>query len=135
VQPRHLLVEVLGQHVHLLAVLPPRVNSSICASTWFVKELLITNDGWPVPQPRFTSRPFGQHDDALAVGEDDVVDLRLDVLPLVLAQRGDVDLAVEVADVADDGVVASSPSCARADDAQVAGGGDEDVGLAAARPW
>jgi hypothetical protein len=28
---------------------------------------------------------FGQQDDALAVREDDVVDLRLDVFPLVLA--------------------------------------------------
>ena len=26
-------------------------HSSICANTWFVNELLITKDGWPVAQP------------------------------------------------------------------------------------
>jgi hypothetical protein len=46
---------------------------------------------------------FRQQDDALAVGELDLVDLRLDVVPLVVLQGGDLDLAVEVADVADDG--------------------------------
>jgi hypothetical protein len=25
--------------------------------TWFVKLALMTNDGWPVAQPRFSSRP------------------------------------------------------------------------------
>src|SRR5205814_1810885 len=32
-------------------------HSSSCASTWLVKEALITNEGWPVAQPRFKSRP------------------------------------------------------------------------------
>ena len=41
-------------------------------------------------------------------GKIDVVDLRLDVVPGQLAQRFDFDLVVEVADVADDGPVASS---------------------------
>ena len=31
--------------------------SSICASTWFVNDADMTNDGWPVAQPRFSSRP------------------------------------------------------------------------------
>jgi IS30 family transposase len=38
----------------------------------------------------------------LPVGNLDHVDLRLDVGPLVVLQRGDLDLVVEVADVADD---------------------------------
>jgi len=29
------------------------LNNSIWAITWLVKELDITNDGWPVAQPRF----------------------------------------------------------------------------------
>ncbi len=41
----------------------------------------------------------------MAVRESDLVDLRLDVLPLVLLQVLDVDLVVEMTDVADDGVV------------------------------
>ena len=38
----------------------------------------------------------------LAAGKFDLVDLRLDVVPLEIAQRGDLDFRVEVADVADD---------------------------------
>ena len=45
---------------------------------------------------------LGQKDDALAVREFDLVDLRLDVVPFQVLQRGDLDLAVEVADIADD---------------------------------
>lgn len=33
------------------------VQSSICASTWLVKELLMTKLGWPMAQPRLTRRP------------------------------------------------------------------------------
>ena len=32
-------------------------NSSIWAIVWFVNELDITNDGWPVALPRFSRRP------------------------------------------------------------------------------
>ena len=74
---------------------------------------------------------LGQQDDALAVGEDDVVDLRLDLLPLVFLQRGDVDLAVKVTDVADDGLVLHLRHVVVVDDVNVAGAGDEDVGLVA----
>jgi hypothetical protein len=42
-----------------------------------------------------------------------VVDLRLDLFPLVLLERRDVDLVVEVADVADDGLFFIAP-CGRA---------------------
>jgi hypothetical protein len=96
-----LLVEMLGQGVDLLPYWPGLVKSSIWASVWLVNEADITNEGWPVALPRFTSRPFGQQDDLLAVRELDLVDLRLDVVPLVVAQR-DLDLGIEMADVADD---------------------------------
>ncbi len=32
-------------------------HRSSCAMVWLVNELDITNDGWPVAQPRFMSRP------------------------------------------------------------------------------
>jgi hypothetical protein len=72
---------------------------------------------------------LGEQDDPLAVGEDHVVDLRLDVLPRVLLQRGDVDLVVEVADVADDRLVLHRLHVLVRDDVVVAGRGHEDVGL------
>ena len=46
-----------------------------------------------------------------------------------LAERGDVDLVVEVADVADDRLVLHRRHVGVGDDVLVAGGGDEDVGL------
>jgi hypothetical protein len=72
---------------------------------------------------------FRQQDDAVAVGELDLVDLRLDVVPLEVAQTRDLDLVVEVADVADDGAVLHRAHVLDRDDILVAGGGDEDVGL------
>src|SRR5574343_1933926 len=72
---------------------------------------------------------LGQQDDAVAGGQGDVVDLRLDLFPRVAFDRRDVDLGVEVADVADDGVVLHLHQVMVIDDVEVAGGGDEDVGL------
>ena len=68
----------------------------------------------------------------LAVGADPLVDLRLDVdlLDAVdLGEAGHVDLVVEVADVADDGLVLHPEHVLRGDDVLVAGRRDEDVAL------
>ncbi len=70
---------------------------------------------------------LAQHDQPLAVGEYHLVHLRLDVFPLVVAQRLDLDLRVEVANVADHSAMFHRPHVVRRDDVDVAGGGDEDV--------
>jgi hypothetical protein len=72
---------------------------------------------------------LGQDDQPLAVGKDDLVDLRLDLLPGVVAQRVDLDLAVEVADVADNGAILDVPHVDDRDHIDVAGRGDKDVAL------
>ena len=118
VQAGDLLVEVLGQRrsTPTRAYSSVLVNSSIWAIVWLVKELLITNDGWPVALPRFSRRPSDSTMIECAVGEGPLVHLRLD---LGLADAGDrrqaghVDLVVEVADVADDRLVLHACSCAR----------------------
>ncbi len=74
---------------------------------------------------------LGQQDQALAVREDHVVDLRLDVLPLVLLQVGDIDLVVEVTDVADDRLVAHAVHLRARDDVVIAGCRDHDIDLVA----
>ena len=58
-----------------------------------------------------------------------MVDLGLDLVPLEILQARDLNLGVEVADVADDGVVAHPAHVIDGDHILVAGGGDEDVGL------
>ncbi len=46
----------------------------------------------------------------------------------MLRKDGDLDLGVEMADIADDGPVLHRPHMVDGDDVLVAGGGDEDVG-------
>ena len=55
--------------------------------------------------------------------------LRLDLVPLEVLQAGDLNLRVEVTDVADDGVVLHRAHVLDANDVLVARGGAEDVGL------
>src|SRR5690606_30241999 len=68
---------------------------------------------------------------AVAVIEGIAVNLRLDGVALGVAgvEAVDLDLVVEVADVADQRVVLHSLHVLQGDDVLVAGGGDEDVGL------
>ena len=58
-----------------------------------------------------------------------MIHLRLDVLPLVLLQARDVDLGIEVADVAHDRVVLHANHMVVRDHVDVSGCGDEDVAL------
>src|SRR6266851_2553638 len=128
-QPRHFLVELLGQDVHADRVL------AVVAEELDLRQHLVGErgahhvGGVPGGTAEVHQAPFGEQDDALAVGEDDVVDLRLDVLPLVLLEAGDFDLVVEVADVAHDGVVLHALHVLVRDDVEVAGRGNEDVRL------
>src|SRR5690606_8265048 len=71
---------------------------------------------------------FRQQHNALARGQFDEIDLRLDVGPLEVAERRNLDLVVEVANVADDGHVLHVPDVVDGDDVLVAGGGDDNVG-------
>ena len=72
--------------------------------------------------------PFGQQNDAVPVGELDLIDLGLDVVPFEIAQAHDLNLRVEMADIADDGAVLHGAHVVHGDHVQIAGGGDENVG-------
>jgi hypothetical protein len=115
VEPGHLLVEVLGQHVHAeLGKSAVLVNSSIWASTWLVKLIDITKLGCPVALPRFSSRPSASTMTEWPSGKTNsstcgLMSTLLDVAHA--GQAGHVDLVVEVADVADDGVVLHPAMC------------------------
>src|SRR3546814_11149606 len=69
-----------------------------------------------------------QQDALLAVGELDLVDLRLDVVPLEVPEPADLDPRVEVAAVADDGATLHRPLVVDGEYVDVAGCGDEVVG-------
>jgi len=80
--------------------------------------------------PQVQQAPLGEDQDRVAVGEHPLVVLGLDVDLLDsrhLGQPSHVDLVVEVADVADDGLVLHAGHVRGGDDVEVAGRGDEDV--------
>ncbi len=129
-----LLVEVLGQGVDLLVVLV-RVGPQLDLGQRLVGEGGRHHEGRVAGGvAEIHEAALGQQDDALAVRELDLVDLRLDVRPFEVAQRGDLDLGIEVADVADDGAVLHRAHVVDGDDVDIAGGGDEDVGARAPHP-
>merc|ERR1711928_310539 len=88
----------------------------------------MTKLGCPMAQPRLTRR-LGEEDDVLAVLQGEPVHLRLDVClrPAVLLQPLDLDLAVEVTNVANNGIVLHLHEVLASEDVGTAGGGDEDV--------
>src|SRR4051812_49196462 len=73
---------------------------------------------------------FGQKDDVSAVRQGEAIDLRLDVVSLgVFLEPGDIDFAIEVSNVANDGVILHDLQVFGTDDGGTSGGGNEDVGL------
>ena len=73
---------------------------------------------------------LSQHNDSMAVWEDEPVTLRLDVLPLdalPLHEPSHVNLIVKVTNVANNGIVLHLGHVGGHDDVLVASGGHEDV--------
>src|SRR5207245_10984781 len=76
--------------------------------------------------------PFSKNEDAMAVGKNPLIVLRLDVH---LANAGHffqprhADLVVEVTDIANDRLVLHARHVLCSDDVAIAGGGDEDVAI------
>ena len=131
VRPRHLLVQLLGEHVdaHLVVggVAPQLdLGQHLVGKGAGHDEAGVTHSTAEIDQTTLS-----QEDDVLAVGEGEPVHLGLDVsLKLsVLLQPLDLDLTVEVSDVADNGVVLHLHEVLAGEDVLAAGGGHEDVTL------
>ena len=97
-----LLVEMLRQHVDPVLI-GPVIGPQLDLGEHLVGERGAHHEARMARgASEVNEAALGEHDQALAVGEHDLVDLRLDLLPGIVAQRVDLDLAVEMADVADD---------------------------------
>mmetsp|Transcript_16060 Transcript_16060/g.48247 ORF Transcript_16060/g.48247 Transcript_16060/m.48247 type:complete len:445 (-) Transcript_16060:101-1435(-) len=125
----HLLVELLGQSVdtHLVAVTPQGdLSQGLVGEAVAHDKARVTGGAAEVDQAT-----AGQQDDAVAVLEGELLHLGLDLVAdnAVNGQEtSNVDLVVEVTDVAHDGLVAHLLHVLGADDVTVAGGGDVDLG-------
>src|SRR3954447_16716034 len=131
VQPCHLLVQVLGQHIDTDRVVVSLgeqldLRDGLVGEAVGHHERRVAGGVAEVEQPA-----LGQHQDRMAVCEEPLVDLRLDVVTTYagkLCEAGHVDLVVEVADVADDRALLHPLHVSGRDDVEVSGGGDKDVG-------
>src|SRR5664279_4254497 len=105
VQPGDLLIEVLGQHMDP-RVVPAGPGEQLELGQGLVGERVGHHEARvPGGVAEIQQPALAEHDDAVAVREGPLVDLRLDLQPLDTgpgAQPGHVDLVVEVADIADD---------------------------------
>merc|ERR1712093_299391 len=130
VEASDFLVELLGERVHaqLVLLLPEGdLSKGLVGERVRHHERRVAGGAAQVDEATLS-----EEDDGMAVGEDELVDLRLDLDPLdtgELLEGLHLDLIVEVTDVAHDGVVAHLLHVLNADDIAVAGGGDEELGL------
>jgi hypothetical protein len=130
VQPRDLLVQVLGQHVDLLAI-GIRLAEQLDLGDHLVGERVRHHEArMPGSVAQVQQATLREEDDRVAVREAPLVYLRLDVDlldPVDLLERRYLDFVVEVADVADDRLVLHLSHVVRGDHVLVPGCGDEDV--------
>merc|ERR1719261_1606736 len=128
VEPSDLLVELLREEVDLVERVLPAVAllPELELREGLVRERARHDEGRVASgaaQVEQTAR--GKHDDALTIGEDVAIDLRLDVVDLDarnVLEAFHVDLVIEMADVPNDRVVLHLLHVLKGDDVEVAGG-------------
>merc|ERR1712226_603936 len=136
VQPRDLLVELLRQQVHV--VLVTLVFLPVLKEVQLTEHLVCEGARhherrMPRGATKIQQTARGEDDDAMAIGEHKAVHLRLDVLHLdawKLFELGHLNLVVEVANVAHDGVVLHLLHAFQSNDLEVPCRGHKDVDLA-----
>ena len=101
----HHFIEVLRQHIHLFAVLIA-LGEQLDLSQHLVRKGVTHHETWVARgAAEIHQAAFSQQDDFVAAGQGDVIHLRLDVVPLVVLEGRHIDFIIEVADVADNGLI------------------------------
>merc|ERR1719394_1990781 len=133
VQAGDLLIELLGQQVHLVLVALLLRRQQVDLRQHLVRERARHHERRvPSGAAQVQQAPRRQDNDAVAIREHIAIDLRLNVLDLdsrELFQVLHLDLVVEVSDVAYDGVVLHLLHVLQGYDLEVARGCGEDVDL------
>merc|ERR1712087_289088 len=135
-QPGHLLVQLLRQEIDIVFValaLLPVLQDVQLAQDLVGEGARHHKRGVARGTAQVQQAPRLQDDDAVAVWENEAVNLRLDVLNLDAGETFQLlhlDLVIKVADVANDGVVLHLLHVLHCDDVEVPGSSGEDVNLA-----
>jgi len=134
VETGDLLVEVLGQDVDLaliltrLALIPQlKLSNNLVGERARHDERGVASGATEVEETALS-----KDDDTVASGEDELINLRLDVEALdagVLEETSHVNLVIEVTDVTNDGVVLHLGHLLDHEDVLVTGGGHDDIDL------
>lgn len=126
-----LLIELLGEHVNAQGV-----GSSVGPEGNLGQDLVgerVGHDERRVASgaSQVDQATLSQENDVVARGHLEAVDLGLDVdvSDSVLLQPGDIQLNIEVTNVADNRIILHGSKVLATDDVTAAGGGDEDVAL------
>merc|ERR1711881_115180 len=133
VQSCNLLVQKLGQEVHLVLILLRHlpVVQQIKLSKCLISERARHHKRWVAGgASQIQQAAAGQDDHAVSIWEHETIDLGLDVLDpdaLKTLKSSHVDLVVKVANVANNGVVLHLLHVLERDDVKVASGGSEDI--------
>jgi len=128
VETSDLLIELLGDENDLLGdLLAPEheLSEALVGEGSAHHEARVASGAAEVDETALS-----EEDDCVAVGEDEAIDLRLDGVALDSGpghELGNLDLIVEVTDVAHDAVVTHLGHVLGGDDVAVAGAGDEDL--------
>merc|ERR1712137_1009070 len=136
VQACNFFIQLFRQQVHLVLVafafLP--IFQEIQLAKDLVGERARHHKGWmPCGTAEVAQAARCEHDNAMAIREDESVHLRFDVLNLdawTTFKCGHFNLIVEVTNVAHDGVVLHLFHSLQSDDLEVASGCDENIRLA-----
>ena len=91
-QTRNFFVQVLGQHINLARFVGFTTGKEFDLSNGLVGEGGGHDERWVARSAaQVNQTTLGQQDDALAIGEDHVIDLWLDLFPLQIFQASNVD--------------------------------------------
>ena len=124
---RYFLVQTLGQNKDAVVVLL-RVAVQLNLSHNLTGKAVRHHEAWMAScASQIHQAPLGQNNDASATRERNLVNLRLDLIPYVLLDLLDLNFAIEMTNIADDGHILHLPHMCRCNDVAVTRCGHKDV--------
>ena len=130
VQTCNLLIQMFGQNIYLAAGIGFVACEELDLRNGLIgKRVRHHERGVTRGATQIYQTALSQQDNALAVRENNVIDLRFDFFQSAIGQTGHVDFVIEVTDVAHNSLVFHGVHVITGDHMVVAGGRDEDIAM------